>query len=309
MWTVHSLILVTGIALGFGAASFIKPLSADDGFRARYESLIAKLEQIHHIDTEEYLALREQKAKFEKADEILGKMMLIFLADLGFKASSEKHKLAVRMANGQGRTDSAGAPPAVPAAPAEASAALAAGEGLKPTASGEQNGAREFITREKELDEVRNEAQAKEFLDKVAVDELFPELKTATRMRPEQFREVNGTFSGKIIFADSTKPIWDIEMTLDGVFRDDAIPGSIDIKMFKPGETKPFSHSRGKGDDVKNYQSFSGDSQAILINVYGDDGYLQVYAPKALGHLIANYYDKQGVASYKKSGTAVLLRR
>ena len=57
---------------------------------ARFEELQSKIQEIHDVDIQEYLKLKEQKAQFLKANDILSKMMMIFLADLGLRMSSKE---------------------------------------------------------------------------------------------------------------------------------------------------------------------------------------------------------------------------
>lgn len=49
--------------------------------------LLAKFQELTAADLEEYYRLKTAEDKYKKADEILGKVMAIFLADLGLHAS------------------------------------------------------------------------------------------------------------------------------------------------------------------------------------------------------------------------------
>lgn len=312
-----SISIVLAVVVGLGAGYWLGRGSGADNYKVKYEQLRDKLDHLNKVDFEEYLALKSQKDKYEKADEILGKMILIFLADLGFSISDDKMKLARRMAG-----PDAGAMGAQGAdSPAASRMETSEGTGGPDSAgsnagtSGAGKGAptsdkvAQLSLKEKGVDELANETQAKEFLDSVALDELFDQIKSAKRLTPGQFEAVRGTYTGKLQFDDTRENPWDVEIQLEGTPEGESINGAVDIKMFKQGSAKPFSHARGKGNDLKNVQGFPGDSQAILMNVYGDDGYLQVYAPKRLGYLIANYYHKKDITSFKKTGTATLYRR
>jgi len=154
--------------------------------------------------------------------------------------------------------------------------------------------------REKGVDELLNDTQVKEFLEKVKVDELFKDIGSAKKMTSEQTQAVIGKFNGQVIFDDPKIPPRDVGMRLDQ-------DGPMDIKMFKQGAREAFSHASGSTGD-KNFQGFSGGSQAILVNVYGDDGYLQLYPSKGLGYLIGNYYERKGLTSFQRAGTISLHR-
>ena len=95
--------LILGIFLGgtFFAGSPIKKGSLATLKSEKVQpdnDLHRKLKELHDIDIQEYLSLKEQKAQFIKANEILGKMMTIFLADLGLRVgSSEIQKIKKKL--------------------------------------------------------------------------------------------------------------------------------------------------------------------------------------------------------------------
>ena len=85
------LIIVVGFLIGFFA-----------GFRwndSYYANLKQKLTQLTETEMDEYLSLKSQEAKFRKADEILGKAIMIFLADLGLRLSDDKVAFAKNAIN------------------------------------------------------------------------------------------------------------------------------------------------------------------------------------------------------------------
>lgn len=61
-----------------------------------YGAFKEKLGQLVEIDVGEYLRLKESEEKYEKANEILGKAILLFLADLHLRISDDKVEFAKR---------------------------------------------------------------------------------------------------------------------------------------------------------------------------------------------------------------------
>src|SRR6185436_1827882 len=53
-------------------------------------ALRGKFEKITEQDIDEYIHLKDMKAKYEKADEIFGKILNIFLLDLGLRMSAKQ---------------------------------------------------------------------------------------------------------------------------------------------------------------------------------------------------------------------------
>ncbi|MEQ1875923.1 MAG: hypothetical protein ABL958_04700, partial [Bdellovibrionia bacterium] len=56
----------------------------------KLEALKSKFQSISEKDIDEYIKLKDMKTKYEKADEIFGKILSIFLLDLGMRVSGQK---------------------------------------------------------------------------------------------------------------------------------------------------------------------------------------------------------------------------
>ena len=76
------------------------------------------------------------------------------------------------------------------------------------------------------------------------------------------------------------------------------------MKIVLSKNGKAFSTS--DGDDLKKFQSSASDPSAILVNAYGDDGYMQLYPADRLNRLIGNFYLKEKLGSYKRVGIVTL---
>jgi len=77
-FAIISTIFIVGVAVGFRWSE------------SRYSQFKGKLTELTEIDFDEYLRLKNMEEKYRKADEILGKAILLFLADLGLKISEDK---------------------------------------------------------------------------------------------------------------------------------------------------------------------------------------------------------------------------
>lgn len=300
--------LISGIFIGrINSIQMLGKTSQED-YQEKYESLKNKLGQLNQVDFEEYLSLKDQRERYQKADEILGKMILIFLADLGFNVSQDKMKMAEQMI-GRPITKEDLAP-----APARVTAESSPSSAVPLVASAPVSDPRAFQkailkNREKGIEEITSDEQAKKFLENVVVDDLYDYIRTAKTLNADQIQSIHGTFVGKVVFDDKTLDPWDVEMTLEGFHQEKDPEGSFEVKVFKMGESKPFSHSNGQGSELRHANGVS-DSQAMLINANGDDGLFQLYAPKKLNMLVGNYYGKKkGSNAFAKVGVVTLQRR
>lgn len=64
-------------------------LNKNQVLEKKYQSLLGAMKGISDIDLEEYIHLKKSEEKYKKADEILGKIMLLFLANIQLKLKPE----------------------------------------------------------------------------------------------------------------------------------------------------------------------------------------------------------------------------
>jgi hypothetical protein len=90
------LLIITFSAVSFISARtlYLQPVQTNESgiYQEKYLRLKRQIEQIHAVDFEEYMQLKEQKEKYLKADEILGKIFLVFLAEAGLKLTQKEIK-------------------------------------------------------------------------------------------------------------------------------------------------------------------------------------------------------------------------
>ncbi|MDD0851451.1 hypothetical protein HBN50_00020 [Halobacteriovorax sp. GB3] len=87
--TTFTLLLITSLTfsiLGYMLGNLKDP--QEEQFRNTVEDLERKLTQIEKTDLRELQELKDQREKFEKANEIYGKVMLVLLANLSLKLDS-----------------------------------------------------------------------------------------------------------------------------------------------------------------------------------------------------------------------------
>ncbi|MNL57871.1 hypothetical protein D3C87_1814620 [compost metagenome] len=71
---------------------------------------------------------------------------------------------------------------------------------------------------------------------------------------------------------------------------------------------KTFSRTRG-GGNLKDFMKVPG-SKAIFVDVYGNDGYVQIYPLNGNPSVwVGNYYEKTGLGTFRMSGQVRLIRQ
>jgi hypothetical protein len=170
----------------------------------------------------------------------------------------------------------------------------------------------EWIKRERQVRSMQDEEAALEELRKMQIPDFFSTLGDAKTVEKADDLEMSGSYSGEITFFDKKKypSDWLIRMRIQYRSVDPAQSSSY-ITLSKKSDGKTFSTSRSNRDGIVN-QNFSrpGGSRALLVNVYGDDGYIQIY-PLAGAHRtwVGNYYNKVKVGNYEFAGQVVLNRQ
>ncbi len=76
------------------------------------------------------------------------------------------------------------------------------------------------------------------------------------------------------------------------------------MSLSNKADGKTFSRSTG-GGNLKNFMKVS-ESKALFVEVYGGDGYVQIYPLNGNSHVwIGNYYEKQGPGTFRMTGKFV----
>ncbi|MBX3021374.1 MAG: hypothetical protein KF799_06810 [Bdellovibrionales bacterium] len=283
--------LVAALAFTFGRWTAESPIpmapedSAQDLKAARDQLL-----KISASEYQDYLAMKASPEKAHKADELLTKIMQLFIADLG-----------LRLNKGPSARPAVSSPADVPAMVNAAPTAAVQEEEATPAPP-----VRAWLAAEPAIQHARNEREAVHAVKEATIGDLFNELKRSVPLNAEQARELSGRYTGEVTFFDNSTA-WKVDWTLRARADGSEIQGRNDIKLSKNG--KMFSHSSGRGK-IDRGLSVGGDgSAAIFVAVYGDQGYFQLYSTENDALLVGNYYQRQGLDQFKQLGTVVLKRR
>jgi hypothetical protein len=226
-------------------------------------------------DFEEYQNLKSLEERYKKADEILGKIVTVFLAELGLKLSFKPINPA--MIEGSCAIPLTAATPLAAATPSTMSSEPAPTPEQTPLAP--KTSSNEWVKMERQLRTIHDEEKALEELRNMQIPDFFGALTEAKNVESADDLEMNGTYVGDITFFDKKAfpSDWNIRMRIQFRSTDTAQNNSY-ITLSKKSDNKTFSTSRSNRDGIVK-QNFSrpGGSQALIVNVYGDDGYVQIY--------------------------------
>lgn len=281
------ILLGLGIALGYflGASNAHTPTAATlipDGTKAQ-------LEQLANVDIDEYYRLKESEAKFRKADEIFGKIVAIFLADLGLHVKSAGP--VARAAVEPGKQPETAKAPAAVSAPVAAAPAPAS-----------------WQANEKGLLAVRSERGIAEELERVKLPDPTATWNQALsfKNRKEQLQGLSGRFAGTgSVTTDGQEQTWDITMQVDAQMKNEKLDGIFKAILSKNGKT--FSNSSSSGG-IRAFKEVAGESKTVLAEI-SPTLMFQLYYIKDLDQLAGHVYKRSSEDdAYQHIGTFTLKR-
>lgn len=248
----------------------------------------------------DYYRLKTMEERYKKSDEILGKIMLILLADLGVRVSSQTENAIHESANGAHKAEMAAA---VAAAykPAERATTVIGGNS--------QQAVSPQTMRRAPLEDLRNDHDVDGFLRASRIGDFNETLRTArgfsnaTRL----LEDVKGKFTGEAKIVQGGKPkMWDIEIRLDGRIEQGKFNGDLKVLMSENGKT--FSNKSGTGNLSNDVLEYPSDPRAILFEA-APGTYLQAYFVRRLDAIIANMIEKnEATGTYETIGSMQLRR-
>ncbi len=256
--------------------------------QANVEEIQTKLKSISENEYQDYLKLKDSAEKYKKADELLGKVMVLFLADLSINLKSSTTSVAAVVK-----------PEVVPVEnKVEASVQI---EKNQPAEN--KPNTQSIAAAENKLIAAQTENEALKLLKSVEISDIGKDLHNTKPLSEKQLNLVNGKFIGVVTFDDKNKEPWRIEWELHAELVNGKVTGTQLITL--SDSKKVFSRSRSN-NLIQDFSAFAGDSSAILINSYGDDGYIQLYPFANTGKIFGNYYLKSKDNSFKKIGIVFL---
>ncbi len=230
----------------------------------------------------EYTQIKDLRQKYEKADELLGKVMLLFLADVGFRA--QKLEVVAKPA----MTELPPPQSQSPTAKVESVKESSPNDVPKPRLEGKSNA----------IKNLRIEKRIREALDQAVIENPKMEMAKGIGPTPRQFKLLEGRYTGFIQFFDRKREnltvIWDL--TPD--YTKPRLTGNFTLSIHGPGMN---SETSGNGR-VDNILSLSEDKDGFLISGCGGDCFLQLYHNAPTDQFYGNYYEAAKGSNSERRG-------
>lgn len=256
------------------------------------EILKQKVQQIVDIDLAEYNRLKDREKQYLKAEEMLGKVMMIFLADLGIRVSKQDLSQLARAAGPE-------SPPRESVVESTPSARAESRKKEPPAPKGTAQTS-SFVELEQRIKEIFNEHDAKEFGKSLIVDNLFPNIKSARVMDASALEYMNGHFVGEVDYDNTVRKSENVSIELSAAQNPD---GKVEgrYKILVGG------HEQSGSGGIPDFSSMEGGGLLIKAS---PTSYLQLYYIRQLDMLVGNMYEQKGsIDNFQKVASASLHRR
>lgn len=300
---ILAVLVLFGVAFGSYKAGQ-KSIPQNSNLEEVKNKISTDLVALTQKDFEEYQTLKSLEERYQKADEILGKIVTVFLADLGvklaFKATSADTLEGSCNISTSPTVATAQASSPLPSEPTPASA--------PPIAPAKQ--VNEWIVHEKSLLEVRDERQAFEDLKKMEIKDLFSSLRQSSAVSTKNSEFILGVYSGEITFFDRKKHKSDWLMSWDVRLRN---PNKEDafalIILTNKDNGKVISRSQTSSGPLRDYVTVPG-SKALIVNIRADAAYIQIYPLNGNTQIwVGNVYEQTKLGEYAMVGQVRLTKQ
>jgi hypothetical protein len=286
MRTLVAALLLVALGFGLGYASRPAPASPPAQEPSHEESpearklrlLTEKLAEFSTHDLEDYIRLKNLEDKYKKADELVGKMILILLADVGLRVSAEQERFARN--------------PPVAKVVARAEPPVA-----KPSPHPKWLEAEKKRFGSWNADSMLRQTQVPDFGDELSRASYW------TQVPPQ----LNGCYAGDVILTDGSNRIW--HMTANIALESDGhtLTGHSLIELSENGKVFSRSSSDGNQGNFRRFVDPAGTSQALILTL-GDQIAFQLYRLTDRDMYAGNLYMRSTPAGYVFKGTVALTK-
>ena len=235
-----------------------------------------KFQQLTDSEVTEYYKLKTMEEKYKKADEIMGKIMTIFLTDLGIRVSKATLDLSKEP---------------LPMSHYNESNKILNSLQIKPPHPLFEKPKKNWLSAERRLGDIRNRREVSTFLEEVKIDDLDSKLKMSSRFTNHSniLDYLRGEFSGFTAFAErGERHYWRIKFSINAEMRDGLLMGTTSVEIREKNTVVSVSNEDG---EIKLVRDFGSGSRALLIKA-SPTTYLQLYYLRDLDELAGHIYKR-----------------
>lgn len=278
-----------------------KSSQESEPYKDKYLQLKGKFKLLSDNEIENYISERDQDLKTSKADEVLTKLLKLFLIDVGLRLESQANRLEQSKLTTPKNTISNNVTPPVAIAPKCTYSKKACEDKYGPFKQLVK--VVDWKKQEVALSGVRSENRIEPFLEDVKVDNLFDYLKNSYKPKRNAYFRFRGLFTGDVIFDNPKQSTLKMEFELkdDLVFKKGEYYGTYRIQLFRDGKSVSNSNGDGRLTFLKSYNE---KSKGFIIQT--GRLYFHLYFGPSRRFMFGNVYERKNVSSYLKVAKVIL---
>lgn len=270
-------------------------------------SLITFLLTTHYSRSTESKNLKEQKERYDQADQILAKILQVLMLDLGIKLSNDQISIIKAKVQADYKKEKSSTPVGAENKQEEQTKANIISQTPAPQAATANR--LNWASNETKLKDLRSDEEIKEFLKTVSPTnfiEALKEAKPVDKATEEGIGFLSGRYKGSIFVFDQPKEPVSISMSIE---LDSNIKHNnwLKIKTLISGNV-PFSRTISigvsiGGDATLNIKDYGDKSAAMIIELSQNTEYLQLYYLEQQNIIIGNVFFAETPGQFKLVGT------
>ncbi len=223
----------------------------------------------------EYTQIKDLKLKYEKADEILGKVMLLFLADIGFRMQKqpqiETSQEVVSAPDSQSSEINANEKKSQPETRLDAIPENRAGLAGKSSV----------------IKALSTEKQIRDALDEAIIENPKLAMEKGGIPTQLQIRTIEGRYSGVVRFFDTKKENLTVTWDFTPDYNSSGFAGNFALNIQGPS----INSKSSRNGDIDEVVSLAEDKGGFLVNGCGDECFLQLYYNAPSDQFYGNFYE------------------
>lgn len=254
-------------------------------------------------DFEEYQNLKSLEGRFKKADEILGKIVTVFLADLGLRLAFKP----TNPANLETACPNPTSPQIVQTMATQSPQPRPTETVAPPNPTPPPRPS--WLVSEKRITNMDRAEDILEEAKKNPIEDLLAVLKVAKTSTREEMQPLEGGFRGEINFFNHEEEKSDWYIYFEASINSDSTTatGTSMIRLTRKSDGKTFSESSTRRGELLHFQRVVG-SNAYIIDIRREQSYIQIYQVGRADHWVGNYYKKTRPGEFKHTGQVTLAK-
>ena len=309
---ISLIFLLIGGFGGYKIASNHKPEpvvdSQQENYKQKYLSLKNKFQSLSESEIESYINEDDLSLKTKKADEMLAKLLKLFLVDVGLRLEEQSQRLSESKSRKKVKPKPSVVTKTVPNKISSKENKCLINKTVCEKRFGafaENEESKDWRRLEARVGQISTSEGANDFLDSVAVKNLFSDLKSLSPVDKIVYMRLVGNYSGEVFFDNKSKENQEVIFSLKKVRLDrNDVYGSFKFQLLKDGEPSSSSLSDGKLSFLKTF-----DKQSKGFSIQLGRYYFHMYMGVSRKILFANVYERAGVTNYLKVGRAILFKK